>query len=929
MEQVTEVKRRWERLEALFHRAMEFPNVERVDKAREWCGEDSKLLTDLLNMLESDSSVEKLLASSPAIEREGLLRRESVEADDSDPWIGRVLGPFQLEIMLGRGGMGVVYLARRISGGFKQSVAIKLIARHLSTGPAVHQFNLERDALARLEHKNIARLLDAGVTTEGIPYVAMEYIEGRRLDEVCDDPSVSLEEKLQLVVQLCDAVAYVHRNLILHRDLKPGNVMVTNEGLVKLLDFGTLKLLGPAADITSEMTQAGMRPMTLRYASPEHIEGKNISTSADVYSLGMTLYRVVAGRLPEPVSSLSLDEHVRHLRDTPMCLPSELRNGAKHSMDRDLDAIVMKAIRFEPEKRYGSGDALSADILLCLQQRPVGARRGTLRYRAAKFYRRNRWPVLAAVAVSVVLVVGLVLIRHEADRAHKEQQRAEMGIEQERSLAYFLFKDYFEQLKDIPGSTDAQRTAMAEALSYLDRLSMIADSESLRLDTAEAYRRLALLQGDPYEQNLGDPSGALKSLEKAQALANSLNPTNQSSPAILSVLALVARTRSEIVYGLGQTQDAVAAMRSAVSIYDVIVANPKATEAQLQFASNAYNGLADELGQPESSSLGDTAGALSAYRRDIELSERALKIDPASVLSRQSIALAHDKIGQLLMSTDPRAAIEAFQRSLADRDALSPSSRNAFRSIRGKAVNLMDLGDALTAARDYKEAQSSFEEARTTFEAFVAADPKDVRGKHDLAVVLTEQASAYVDQLNPNLASSDRTALKINERQAINLFQRSVDILEHIAATDTSPLPWRVLLAYNKVMLGSLEFRTHQDAAGRLTAEGLADLRRFGAVSKVSIEELTWITKGGLSAEPARLRDPALTMEYAERLTALDHRSNPDTLLLLVQAHKSIGDVRGANEVAMHGLALLAPMGTGQKIPRTRKLLEIETRSAQ
>jgi non-specific serine/threonine protein kinase/serine/threonine-protein kinase len=879
-------------------------------------------------MLASDSSVEELMASPQADEREGFLLREDAEADDLDPWLGQILGPFQLEKMLGRGGMGVVYLARRISGGFNQSVAIKLIARHLSTGPAVRQFNLERDALARLEHKNIARLLDAGVTAEGTPFVAMEYIEGQRLDEVCDDPSVSLEEKLRLIVQLCDAVTYVHRNLILHRDLKPGNVMVTDEGLVKLLDFGTVKLLGPAADTNSEMTQLGMRPMTLRYASPEHIEGKVISTSADVYSLGMILYRVVAGRLPEAVSGLSVEEYVRQLRDAPIRPPSEVRNSAKQPMDKDLDAIVMKAIRFEPEKRYGSGDELAADILRCLQQRPVAARRGTWRYRAATYYRRNRWPVLTAAAVSVVLAAGLVLMRQQAGAARKEQQRAEAGIERERGLAHFLFKDYFDQLKLIPGSTDAQRTAVAEALSYLDRLSIIANSEGLRLDTAEAYRRLALLQGDPYEQNLGDPHGALKSLEKAQAIAASLNPATRSSPAVLSVLALVERTRSEVVYGLGQTQDAVAAMRSAVGIYDEIVANPAATVAQLQYASNAYNGLADELGQPESSSLGDTAGALSAYRHDIELSERALKIDPASVLSRQSIALAHDKIGQLLVSTDPMAAIEAFRRSLADRDMVALSVRNAFRSRRGKAVNLMDLGDALTAARDYKPAQSAFDEARATLEAFVAADPKDVRAKHDVAVVLTQQAAACIDQLNPNLAAPDASAMRANQRQAIDLLQRSVDILEHIAAADTSPLPWRVLLAYNKVMLGSLKFSTHQDPGGKLAAEGLVELRKFGTLANLSIEELTWVTEGEISAQPARLRDAALSVKYAERLTTLDHRSNPETLLLLAQAYRSVGDFRKANDVARQGLAMLAPIDARQRVPRTRKLLEIETHSA-
>ena len=265
-----EAANRWERLEALFHRALELPEETREPQVRQWCGKEPELLSDVLEMLAADSSVEKLLAShdSSASHAGAVLMRPTGTRERTNTWLGRVLGPFEVERELGRGGMGVVYLGRRISGGFTQQVAIKMVSRQLHSAPAMSQFILERDTLARLEHKNIARLLDAGVTNEGTPYVVMEYIEGRQLDQVCDDPALSLQDKLRLMLQLCEAVAYVHRNLILHRDLKPSNVMVNSEGTVKLLDFGTLKLLGPAAELSSEMTQAGMRPMTLRLRQP-------------------------------------------------------------------------------------------------------------------------------------------------------------------------------------------------------------------------------------------------------------------------------------------------------------------------------------------------------------------------------------------------------------------------------------------------------------------------------------------------------------------------------------------------------------------------------------------------------------------------------------------------------------------------------------
>jgi tetratricopeptide (TPR) repeat protein/predicted Ser/Thr protein kinase len=925
MEQVAETKRRWERLETLFHCATEFPEAERATKAREWCGDDLDLLTELLNMLASDSSVEELIASSPVAESDALLHRDFPGVDSEDRWIGTDLGPFRLERLLGRGGMGMVYLAHRTSTEFRQTVAIKLIARHLKSEPAVQQFNRERDALARLDHKNIARLIDAGVTADGTPYVAMEYIEGKPFNELCDDPQLPLEQKLKLFLQLCDAVAYVHRNLILHRDLKPGNVMVTGEGVVKLLDFGTLKLLGPAAELSSEMTQAGMRPMTLRYASPEHIEGVALSTAADVYSLGMILYRIVASRLPELPNELSLYEHVERLKNAGMPAPSRLRGGKRNSMDRDLDAIVLKATRFEPGKRYLSADALASDIRLCLQLRPVGARRGSTRYRATRFFARNRRQVLVMATVLVVLAVGLAWMEREAAIARRDQQQAAQGIEQERSLAHFIFKDYFQELRDIPGSTAAQRAAVSQALSYLDRLSKVADSEGLRLDTIEAYRRMSLLQGDPYEQNLGDPQGALKSLAQAQQLSTSLSKTAKS-PEVLSTLALLARTHSEVLYGIGKTQDAVAEMRSAVSLYDVIAANPSVTTAQLQFASNAYNGLADELGQPDSSSLGDTKDALVAYHHDIELSQRALKIDPKSSLSRQSIAVAHNKIGQLLVSTDPRAAIDSFRHSIVDRDLVPEKDRYTFRSKRGLAINLMDLGNALAAVREYEGAMPCFTQARDTFEQFVAADPKDVRAKHDLAVLLSEQGSAYVEELNPDLIQTSDGVRKDNLKDAIALFERSTDILEHIAATDAAPLPWRVLLAYDRVVLGSLRFKAHLDIGGRLTPEGLSQLRSFATVSNLSIEELSWITKGNLTAEPVKLRDPSLTKGYAERLTALDHRLDPRTLLLLAQAYDAAGNSEKSENTARQALKLLSSNHAGEKVPRTQKLLEMIAR---
>ena len=618
---------RWRTVEEFFHRASSLSDDERVAQLQIWCGVDSELLADVLRLLNSDSSVNRLIASVSPIDKGTLLTRET----DDDPWLGTMVGAFRLDRLLGRGGMGVVYLATRTSKELAQKVAVKLMSRHLQSTPAQSHFLLEIRALAQLEHKNIARLLDGGVTPGGLPYVAMEYIEGRRLDSFCDEPAVSVDHVLQLMLQLCSAVDYVHRNLILHRDLKPANVMVTSDGeVIKLLDFGTLKLMGLDAAANSMMTQAGMRPVTVRYASPEHIRGDLTSTASDVYSLGMILYRLIAGSMPQEMEDVSIDKYLDYLKSqriTPPCQVTQVliktrssdgkATGKKisASMSRDLDAIVLKAIRFEPEERYARVEALAADLSRVLENRPVLARTHSRLYRVQRFFRRNRIAVMGTAAASIALFAGLAAMRWQANIAAKETVRAEVGIEEERKLTHLLFTDYFDGLKKIPGSIDAQRRAVTQAITYLDNLSRITNSRNLRLESVEAYRRMALLQGDPYEQNIGDPNGALASLDKAQALAQMLKSAAPNDTIVLAEQALVQRTRSEVLYGVGRTQEGTTAMRASVRFYDTLVSRPTATVAQLQFASNAYNGLGDELGEPGSAALGDYAAALDVSQR--------------------------------------------------------------------------------------------------------------------------------------------------------------------------------------------------------------------------------------------------------------------------------------------------------------------------
>lgn len=920
----------WSIVEDIFHRALSLPADERLAQLQIWCGEDSGVLAEVIRLLDSDSSVNRLIESLRAEDEGALLSR----GPHDDPWLGTKVGAFRLDRLLGRGGMGVVYLATRTTGEFSQKVAVKVMSRHLQSTPARSHFLLEIRALAQLEHENIARLLDGGVTQGGLPYVAMEYIEGRHLDSFCDGPAVSIEHVLRLMLQLCGAVDHVHRNLILHRDLKPANVMVTDAGeVVKLLDFGTLKFMGLDAAANSTMTQAGMRPVTVRYASPEHIGGDQTTTASDVYSLGMILYRLIAGSMPPEMTDVPIEGYFDCLKlqkITPPCLADRSGTGKKvsASMARDLDAIVLKAISFEPEERYPRVDALAGDLLSLLESRPVLARTPSRLYRAQRFLRRNRLAVLGSAAAATVLVAGLVAMRWQARVVSAETVRAEVGIDEERKLAHLLFTDYFERLKNIPGSIDAQRKAVTQAVAYLDNLSGITGSRGLLIESVEAYRRMALLQGDPYEQNIGDPKGALASLDKAQVIARELTSAAPNDVNVLAGQALVQRTRSEVLYGIGRTEEGIAAMRASVGFYDTLVSRPTATAAQLQFASNAYNGLGDELGEPESAALGDYAAALDAYRKDIELSQRALRVDPNFVLGRQSIAIAHNKIGQILVRTDPVAAIKVYRQSIAEREALPVADKNRFRNQRGIGVNNWDLGVALTAARDYREAIAAFERGRAIIEPYAMADKMDSRAQHDLAVGLSEEASVYLDMLNPDLSPSNRDVWRKNASHAIQLLQKSLALQERNLAVNPDNQRWIVFQAYTQIHLGTVEYESGVDPGNgaRLVGTGVTTARQILQTGHPTLEDLTYLVQAMLVVKPSKLRDNRLTVEAAEELVAHDHRTTPEFLLWLAQAYQAAGQAEKGNAAAREGLALLALPQPGEPMTRPGKLLEIEER---
>jgi eukaryotic-like serine/threonine-protein kinase len=430
---------RWARVEALFEEALARPEAQRAAFLAESCGDDLDLLREVKHLV---------AAAGPGItERLERVDRfvDDLRAATAHTAVGQRLGAYVLEEEIGRGGMGVVYRAARADGDFDQTVAVKVLAGALFSPDAIARFRNERRILAGLEHPNIARLLDGGSTPDGVPYVIMEYADGVPVDRFADEEGLELEARVWLFLAICEAVHYAHRNLVVHRDLKPSNILVTGDGAPKLLDFGIAKLMEPQ-DAPPALLPTATRLMTPGFASPEQLLGERIGIATDVYSLGLLLYRLLAGvdaraaarrggsgtggsavgEADVSPSSPSHAELIRWVMEEEPVPPSVA--AADPALRGDLDTIVLEALRRDPDERYESVRALADDLERYLTGKPIRARPPTLGYRARKFFRRNRTPLLA-VAASVVLMVtqtGVFMGRlaEERDLARQEAARA-------------------------------------------------------------------------------------------------------------------------------------------------------------------------------------------------------------------------------------------------------------------------------------------------------------------------------------------------------------------------------------------------------------------------------------------------------------------------------------------------------------------------
>ena len=559
---------RWRRLQDLFIAARALSANEREHLLAEYAGTDSALVDDVRSLLAADSGAGILDAPPSQVTSVATL------LEDRQP--GHV-GAYRIVRELGRGGMGIVYLADRADGQFEQRVAIKLIESRDADDPLHRRFLAERQILATLKHPNIGRLLDGGVTEEGRPYLVMEYVDGLPITKYCDDRRLDVRARLLLFSDVCAAVQHAHQNLVIHRDLKPSNILVSSDGCVHLLDFGIAKLITPAlAPAPMPVTRFDSRMMTPEYASPEQVRGESLTTASDIYSLGVLLYELLCGRRPyelttgspveiatavceqdpappslrvqrtDHVDTIETPEEAARLRDTTVERLASL-------LSDDLDAIVLMAMRKEPDRRYASADMLRQDIGRHLSAVPVLAHRDSRRYRFGKFLRRHRVEMSAAALVVLALVIGLSVAIVQGRRASSERDRAERALAESNGVTGFLM-DLFQ-------AGDAGTVAQADltALELLRRGALRADELA---DQPLVYARLLDVIGE-MSLNLGQLDEAQRRHEQALAIHRSSGQTLALASSLIH-LARVHRTRGDPIRARSLVTEALGLRRAAL-----------------------------------------------------------------------------------------------------------------------------------------------------------------------------------------------------------------------------------------------------------------------------------------------------------------------------------------------------------------------------
>ncbi|MEM1206932.1 MAG: serine/threonine-protein kinase, partial [Acidobacteriota bacterium] len=755
-------RRNWRRIEEIFAAAVELPGDQRAAYLDGACGDDGRLRARVEALLgaetgSADAVGELAAAASPFAGRAG-----GGTADPRDEPTPRHIGAYEIVRELGRGGSSSVYLAKRADGTFRKQVALKLVRRGLDTHDILARLHQERQILARLDHPNIARLLDGGSTEDGRPYFVMEQVDGLPIDDDCRQRKLDVEARLELFIAVCRAVHFAHRNLTIHRDIKPSNILVTRDGEPKLLDFGIAKMLAPAEGLTRlQVTGPGLRVMTPAYASPEQLRGETLSTATDVYSLGVLLYRLLVGAPPYGLEGLTLSELEERICELPPTRPSQRVDAAsmetlglpgaqlrrhRARLDGDLDRILAMALRKEPERRYGSAEQLADDLRRHLDGLPVRAQPDRWGYRARKFASRHRRG-LASAALVVLALAGTVSfysvqLIEERNRAVAASERAELESAKSSRVTEFL-----QQIFEISNPTRHQgETVTAQQLLASGAAQIESElaaepavQASLMAAISQSYAGLGLF--DEAEEQLERSHGVLRTLHDAPH--EELAASHQLFGNLRFVQGRLDDAERHFAESLEQRRDLYGSdhVRSAESEADL------AALAQVR-------GRFDEAEGRYGSALAvlrAVPGPRSAATLQIESNLATLlyargRFDEAATLGRRVFEQQRDLLGprhpDTLSTEVTLAAILAAAQRPAEAEPLLRSLHGRQRDLLGDAhpqvaLAANNLAAVLFELKQYDEAERLYRDAfRMQTEAHGAAHPNTIATMLNLADLL-------------------------------------------------------------------------------------------------------------------------------------------------------------------------------------------------
>jgi serine/threonine protein kinase/tetratricopeptide (TPR) repeat protein len=765
-------------VDELFELALELSASEREDFFADLCQKDDSLLQSVVI-----DRVKSLLLGYDQAEEEDFLCRpliqlslDDVQANAFQP--GQQLEHFRILRLLGEGGMGEVYLAE--DAELERKVAIKVIKGNLKTKEVLRRFYSERQILANLQHPNIARLLEASATADGLPYFVMEYVEGQPIDIFADQHRLTVAQRLKLFRTICSAVNYAHQNLIIHRDIKPGNILVNSDGEPKLLDFGIAKLLQPTDAKQAEQAETMLQAMTPEYASPEQVNGGPITTATDTYSLGVLLYKLLTGHRPYKLKCITAEEMQSAIRGqeperpstavsrieeapdgaepiTPVLIgeargsdPTRLRRGLRG----DLDNILLMALRKDPGRRYASAEQFSEDIRRYLDGLPVIARKDTLPYRTTKFVQRHKIGMAAASLVLLTLIGGIATTAWQARVAQRERTRAERRFNDVRELANSFMFEFHDSIKDVPGTLEARKLLVNRALKYLNGLAQEAgDDSSLQSELAVAYDRIGSITFDTEQ--------ALESHQKAVAINETLVKKDPMNAALRKHLALSYENVGDVLKQLGDTNGARSFNRKQLEVAESLASDFPADINYRTDLVDAYISVSYSLMQTR-----DSQGALDYLSRALGNQQSIVEAEPAN-LERISdlggvysfISNAYDYAG------DSRTALEYARKEFTITEQLLASSPGNARYIRGQWATVLRQAKFLTKLGDPVGGLESGRRALALVERLAKADPEDKGHQHCLAIthVIVGQTQAALGQSAEALKSFNQGLAISNE----------------------------------------------------------------------------------------------------------------------------------------------------------------------